>query len=159
MTMIDTKIQAVLVVVHGVGVLIQGPSGSGKSLIALHLMNRGHRLVSDDLVELFVCADGRLMGKPVEEKVRIELRGLGIFQAHVLFDDATTSCSSIDFAVELDTYDPRRDAGRMEPETGALHLMGRDLLKIRLPLTRGSDPALLVELLARVYKNQRTVHM
>lgn len=159
MAMIDSRIQAVLVVVHGVGVLIQGPSGSGKSLIALHLMSRGHRLVSDDLVELFVCADGRLMGKPVEEKVKIELRGLGIFQAHVLFDDATTPCSSVDFAIELDTYDPSRDAGRMEPETGVLNLMGCDLLKIRLPLTRGSDPALLVELLARVYKNQGTVHM
>lgn len=159
MKMIENKIQAVLIAVDGVGVLIQGPPGSGKSLIALHLMSRGHRLVSDDLVELFFSADGSLMGAPVEEKARIELRGLGIFQAHVLFDDATTPCSSIDLAVELARYDPRKDAGRTEPETGVLHLMGCDLLKIRLPLTRGSDPALLVELLARIYKKQGTVHM
>jgi HPr kinase/phosphorylase len=153
------RIQAVLVAVGGVGVLIQGPPGSGKSLTALHLMSKGHRLVSDDLVEIFLCASGKLMGKSVEEKVRIEVKGLGIFQAQTLFDDATTPCSSVDLAVELDAYNPRKDAGRMEPEADVLHLLGCNVPKVRLPLTRGADPALLVELLARIYKSRGTVHV
>ena len=148
------KIQGVLVAVDGVGVLIQGPPGVGKSLAALRLMNKGHRLVSDDLVELYLDGDGKLMGKPVEEQVRIELRGLGIFRARALFDDATASYSPVDLVVHLDTYDPGRDAGRTEPEMSIIDLMGCELAKIRLPLARGSDAALFIELLARVFKQR-----
>lgn len=145
------KIQGVLVAVSGVGILIQGPSGSGKSLAALRLMSKGHRLVSDDLVELYLDGDGNLMGKSVEEHVRIELRGLGVFRVEALFDDATASCSPVDLVVDLDTYDPGKDAGRTEPETNVIDLMGCERAKVRLPLARGSDAALLIELLARLF--------
>lgn len=146
------KIQGVLVSVSGVGILIQGPSGSGKTFAALGLMSKGHRLVSDDLVELYLDGDGNLMGKSVEEHVRMELRGVGVFRAGALFDDATVSCSPVNLVVDLDTYDPARDAGRTEPETGVIDLMGCERVKVRLPLVRGSDTALLIELLARLFR-------
>lgn len=152
-----SRIQGVLVDVGGVGVLIQGPPGIGKSLAALHLMSRGHKLVSDDLVQISVSEDGKLVGMPVEEQVRIEVRGLGIYRARALFDEGTSAASSIDFAVNLETYDPLVDVGRTEPEMTAIQIMGCELQRIRLPLTRGSDPALLIELLAKLFRSHGTV--
>lgn len=150
-------IQGVLVDIGGVGVLIQGPPGIGKSLAALHLMSRGHKLVSDDLVEISVSAEGKLVGTPLEEHVRIELRGLGIYRARTLFDEGTSPVSSIDFAVNLEMYDPLVDVGRTEPEITVIEIMGRELQRIRLPVTRGSDPALLIELLAKLFRSNGTV--
>ena len=72
-TMDPMKIRGVLVMVHGVGVLIRGPSGVGKSLAALNLMRRGHSLISDDLVEVTLNPAGDIVGRSVEEEVRIEV--------------------------------------------------------------------------------------
>ena len=152
-----SRIQGVLVNVGGVGVLIQGPPGVGKSLTALHLISRGHKLVSDDLVEISVTSEGKLVGMPVEEQVRIEVRGLGIYRVQALFDEGTSPVSSIDFAVNLQVYDPLVDVGRTEPDTTTIQIMGRELLRIRVPLTRGADPALLIELLARLFRSHGTV--
>lgn len=151
------KIMGVLVMVHGVGVLIRGPSGVGKSLAALNLMRRGHSLISDDLVEVTPGPAGESVGRPVEEEVRIEVRGLGIFAARTLFLQAVAPSSRIDFVVDLDSYDHSRDAGRMVPETGSLCLFGHDLLTVRVPLPTGVDPALLIELLAWRFKQSGTV--
>jgi HPr kinase/phosphorylase len=156
-TMDTIKIRGVLVMVHGVGVFIRGPSGAGKSLAALNLMRRGHSLISDDLVEVTLDPAGDIMGRSVEEDVRIEVRGLGIFAARTLFLQAVIPSSRIDFVVDLDTYDHSRDAGRMAPETGTLLLFGHDLMTVRVPLPTGVDPALLVEILAWRFKQSGTV--
>jgi HPr kinase/phosphorylase len=155
--MISTKIRGVLVSVHDVGVLIRGPAASGKSLTALNLMRRGHKLVSDDLVDVAVGAEGRLVGRPLEEQVRIEIRGLGIYEAAKLFPDGTVPFAAIDFAVDLDRYDPARDAGRITPETGELVLLQTRIPTVRVPLPDRVDPALVVELLARRFKQIGTV--
>ena len=75
MTMDSVMIQGVLVNIDGIGVLIRGGAGSGKSTTALRLMDRGHRLVSDDLVKIVLGPEGSLIGRGVEEDVRIEIRG------------------------------------------------------------------------------------
>jgi HPr kinase/phosphorylase len=154
--MTSIKVTGVLVNVHDVGVLIRGPSGSGKSLAALILMQRGHRLVSDDLVEV-VDRGGKLVGRSVEENVRIEVRGLGIFSAISLFPGGTVASSPIDLVVDLDVYDPVRDAGRTTPETGQSRLLQSDILTVRVPLPDRADVALLIELLARRFKENGTV--
>ena len=152
------KIQAVLVSVAGVGVLIRGPAGSGKSLAALNLMRRGYHLVADDLVDISLDTQAQaLVGRPVEEVVRMEVRGLGIFFAETLFPQRTLTSSKIDFVVDLDEYDPARDLGRTSPEIGKLRVMDIDLLTVRVPLALGMDPALLIELLARAFKKDGTV--
>ena len=87
------RIQAVLIVVHGVGVLVRGRPGSGKSLAALNLMRRGHKLVSDDLVELVPGPDGEPWGRAVEQDARIEIRGVGLYKAETLFPGATVLSS------------------------------------------------------------------
>jgi HPr kinase/phosphorylase len=151
------KTRGVLVMVHGVGVLLRGPSGSGKSLAALNLMRRGHHLISDDLVEVTPGPGGELVGRSVEKDVRIEVRGLGVFAAQTLFHDAVIPSSRIDFVVDFDAYDPYRDAGRVAPETGTLRLLEHDLTTVRVPLPTGVDPALLIEMLAWRFKESGTV--
>jgi len=152
------KIRGVLVSVDGVGVLIRGPAGSGKSLAALNLMRQGHYLVADDLVDVFPDPQGEaLVGRAVEEHVRTEVRGLGIFVAETLFPHGTLPAAKIDFVVDLDEYDPARDLGRTSPEIGKLRVMDIDLLSVRVPVAPGMDPALLIELLARAFKTNGTV--
>ncbi len=143
--------------VQGVGVLIRGRAGSGKSLSALNLMRRGHFLIADDVVEIVADADGSLVGRALETDVRIEVRGLGVFRARSLFPNGTLESSRIDLVVELDTYDPARDAGRLTPETALTTLLERDLPTVRVPVPAGVDPALLIEMLAGLYKRNGTV--
>lgn len=138
--------------VDDVGILVRGPSGSGKSLTALNLLRRGHYLVADDLVEVARGPDGKLIGRPLEEDVRIEVRGLGIFRARSLFHDGTLPSCPIDFVVELDKYDPARDAGRITPEAHSMQILEHQLSVVRVPVPIGVDPGLLVELLARIYR-------
>ena len=151
------RMQGVLVLVHGIGVLVLGQLGSGKSAAALNLMLRGHHLVSDDLVEIFSDPLGKLMGGAVEEHVRIEVRGLGIYRAGSLFPNGTVKTAPIDFAVELVEYDPALDLGRTSPETAEMRILETTLFKVRVPVTSGTDSALLIELLARAFKHNGTV--
>lgn len=153
----NTRIQGTLVVVDGTGVLIRGRPGSGKSLATLGLMDRGHHLVADDLVEVTTGTDARPVGTSVEENVRIEIRGLGIFRAQALNPGGTAPSSPIDFIVELDEYKPRSDAGRTSPDISFRQIAGCELLQVRLPVPRGADPAMLIELLARVFRTHGTV--
>ena len=143
--------------VQGVGVLIRGRAGSGKSLSALNLMRSGHFLIADDVVEIVPHSDGSLVGRALESDVRIEVRALGVFKARSLFPDGIMESSRIDFVVELDTYDPARDAGRLKPETTVTTLLERDLLTVRVPVSSGVDPALLIEILTGLYKRNGTV--
>lgn len=152
-----STIRGVLVSIFGVGVLIRGPSGSGKSYAALGLMQRGHLLVADDVLEVTSGSDGRLLGCGLEERVRIEVRGLGLFEAESLFPGATARSWPIDFAVDLDRYDDWQDSGRTVPETEETYILDTRVLTVRVPLPSGVDPGLMIELLARRYKDTGSV--
>ncbi|MBI5569550.1 MAG: hypothetical protein HY914_06350 [Desulfomonile tiedjei] len=154
----STRIQGVLVVVHGIGVLIRGPAGLGKSLAAVNLVRRGHRLVADDLVEIVLGPEGEVIGTAVEEAMRIEIRGLGVFKARSLFPEAISPSARVDLVVDLDEYDPAKDAGRLEPDTSETLLLGKTLLTVRIPVATGMEPATLIELLARLYKEHGSVN-
>lgn len=152
-----TTIRGVLVSVLGVGVLIRGVPGSGKSYAALSLMQRGHFLISDELVEVVPGPDGQPVGRGVEPHARTEVRGLGIFQAESLFPGAVARSSRIDLVVELDRYDDARDSGRTTPETWEARILDRHVLAVRVPLPHRVDPGLLIEMLARLYKETGSV--
>ncbi len=154
----QTTVHAVLVSVDGVGILLRGPSGSGKSLAALNLMRHGHRLISDDLVEVVPGPDGEIIGRALEGEVRIEVRGLGVFKAESLFPHAVAKQCRIDLVLDMDTYDPYKDLGRLAPETGTTQLLGKDLLTVRVALPRGLDPALVIEMLAKRFRESGSVN-
>jgi HPr kinase/phosphorylase len=143
------RLQGVLVNVNGLGVLLRGPSGIGKSSTALRLMDRGHKLVSDDLVEVTAGTDGRPVGRPVEDDVRIEIRGLGIFSAGSAFPNGVASSSTIDIVIDLDAYDPETDSGRVTPEADEVRLLGINLPQVRVPVATGADVGLIIELVAK----------
>jgi len=151
------RIQGVLLVVTGVGILLRGPSGAGKSLAALQLMRRGHHLVADDLVEISPGPNGVLVGRPPEGEARIEIRGLGVFPARSLFPEGTLPEARIDLVADLDSYHPTRDAGRVEPETGRTSLLDVDLPTVRVAVPSASDPGLMVEVLAALFSRTGTV--
>lgn len=151
------RVQGVLVRVDGLGVLIRGPSGMGKSLAALHLMERGHFLVSDDLVEISVGPEGNLIGSAVEESPRIEIRGLGVFSAQSLYPGKTVSATTLDLEVELDRYHASTDAGRLEPEMEKARYLGMEIPRVRIPVALGFDPGVLVDLLVRHLRHMGAV--
>ncbi|MFH0961026.1 MAG: hypothetical protein V1897_20265 [Pseudomonadota bacterium] len=147
----ETTHRGTLVNVIGTGIFIQGPSGIGKSLSALSLMRSGHRLVADDLVAIARHESLGLVGRAVEENVRIEIRGLGVFFARNLFSDCVLMSSPIDLVVELAKYIPERDAGRIEPLITEIKMLDHPIKKILVPVPNGTDPGLLVELVTRAH--------
>jgi HPr kinase/phosphorylase len=152
------RVQGVLVRVDGVGVFLRGPSGIGKSLTALKLLDRGHFFVSDDLVEIAVRSDGCLVGRALEESPRIEIRGMGIFHAEILFPGRTVRATALELEVELDRYRGSRDAGRLEPEVEEARYLGVTVPRVRLPVAAGLDPAVVVELLVRHLRHTGAVN-
>lgn len=150
-------VQGTLLRVGGVGVLLTGPAGSGKSLTALWLMDRGHLLVADDVVTVSPGADGKPSGSAPETEPRIELRGLGIFPAGELFDGRVVPASPIDFVVHLESYDPKRDLGRTSPWVDGFLVCGIEVPRIMVPVRAGIDAALMVELTAARYARTGSV--
>jgi HPr kinase/phosphorylase len=155
--MVSAKLRGSLVRVYGVGVFIRGLSGSGKSATAIKLMDRGHRLVADELVDITAAPDGTLVGRALEKAVRIEVRGLGIFEARSLFPHGVAESARIDFIADLDTYDPIRDSGRIEPETRTANVLDKEIPTVRVPVIESVDPSLLIEILARRFCDADTV--
>lgn len=137
---------------------IRGSSGSGKSRTALSLMRRGHALVADDLVEVVSDPGRSLVGRALEDEVRVEVRGLGIFRARTLFPLSVLESCRIDLIADLDAYQPLRDSGRIRPETRQDVLLDSEILAIRVPIAEGMDPALLIEILALRFRETGTVN-
>lgn len=145
----DVIHRGAMVSVLGLGILIQGPSGIGKSLSALNLLRYGHKIVADELVSIASDKPIGLVGRAVEKNLRIEIRGLGVFHINDLFRDCTLISSPLDFVVELSKYVPERDSGRIEPLTEEVRILDQKLEKIVVPIPRGMDPGFLIELIAR----------
>lgn len=146
-------VHAVMVDVLGVGVLIEGDSGIGKSECALELIDRGHRLVSDDVVELKATTQGLVGSAPARTQDLMEIRGLGIIDIKTLYGvSAVRPQQRVDLVVRLEKWNPRRTYERLGLEAESTAILGRTLPLLRLPVAPGRNVALLVEIAA---KNQR----
>ncbi len=141
-----------LIKVMGLGILLTGPPGCGKSLAAIKLAARGHIIVADELVEITRDIDGSLLGQPVDIDKRIEVRGVGILPVDVLFPHSTLRRSSVDLMVDLEEYCPQRDSGRFSPETSMYNLLGAQVPRVRLPITSRSDLDLMIEILVKTLR-------
>ena len=106
----STTLHGVLVDVYGMGVLLLGDSGIGKSESALDLIQRGHRLVADDVVEIRKYPSGALVGQAADMlRYHMELRGIGIINIKHLFGvSAVRSSKSIELVIELERWDPTK---------------------------------------------------
>src|SRR5881227_2887338 len=142
---------AVLMDVLGLGVLIVGESGIGKSECALDLIVRGHRLVADDTVELRRRQETILIGAcPELTRHHMELRGLGVINVVELFGIASTRSSKrVEFVVQLERWDPTREYERLGLDDAFHEILGLRVPLIRMPVAPGRNIAILVEVAAR----------
>ena len=141
------RIHGVLVDVYGEGVLITGESGIGKSEAALELIKRGHRLVSDDVVEIRKVSDETLIGSaPNITKHFIELRGIGIIDVKTLFGvSSVRETSSIDLVVRLEEWDKEKDYDRFGLEESYTEYLGNRVVCHDIPIRPGRNLAVIVE--------------
>ncbi len=141
------SIHGVLVDVYGVGVLITGESGIGKSEAALELIKRGHRLVSDDVVEIRKVSDETLVGRaPDITKHFIELRGIGIIDVKNLFGVLSVrETQGIELVITLEEWDKEKEYDRLGLEEQYTEFLGNKVVCNILPIRPGRNVALIVE--------------
>lgn len=139
-----------LVEVFGVGVLIQGDSAVGKSEAALGLVERGHRLISDDIVKVKLREAGYLEGYGVElSKHHMEVRGIGIINvAHLYGAVCVREKKSLDIVVKLEVWDDSHFYDRVGLEEKTLTILGVQIPYHILPVKPGRDVVLLLETIA-----------
>lgn len=140
-------IHGVLVDVYGEGVLITGESGIGKSEAALELIKRGHRLVTDDAVEIRKVSDETLIGTaPGVTKYFIELRGIGIIDVKTLFGvESVKETQQIDMVIKLEDWNKNKEYDRLGLEEEYTEYLGNKVVCHSLPIRPGRNLAVIVE--------------
>ena len=141
------SIHGVLVDVYGEGVLIMGESGIGKSEAALELIKRGHRLVSDDVVEIRKVSDASLVGSaPDITRHFIELRGIGIIDAKTLFGvESVKNTQTIDLVIKLEEWDKDKEYDRLGLQEEYTEFLGNRVVCHSIPIRPGRSLAVIVE--------------
>jgi HPr kinase/phosphorylase len=144
-------VHGVLMDILGLGVLVIGESGIGKSECALDLVVRGHRLVADDAVELRCRAQSFIIGScPELTRHHMEIRGLGLINVQDLFGVASTRTSKrVELVVQLERWEPGREYDRLGLDDVYYETLGIRIPMIRMPVAPGRNVAILVEVAAR----------
>ncbi len=139
--------------VYGVGLLFYGRSGIGKSEIALDLVERGHRLVADDVVMISRKGDGILMGTGTElVKHFMEIRGLGIIDVRSVFGiRAIRFQKRVELLVNLEEWDPKKEYTRTGLDNEMMDMLGVELPFVRLPIFPGKNITVISEIIALNY--------
>ncbi len=143
-------IHGVLIEVYGVGVLLRGDSGIGKSETAIELIKRGHSLVADDAVEIKRVSNITLLGSaPPVIRHFIELRGIGVVDVHNLFGiSAVKEVSKIDLVIELEQWVENKHYDRMGLENYTTEILGLNIPMLTVPVRPGRNLAVVVEVAA-----------
>lgn len=141
------SVHGVLVDVYGEGLLITGESGIGKSEAALELIKRGHRLVTDDVVEIRKVSDETLIGNaPDVTKHFIELRGIGIVDVKTLFGvQAVKETQQIDLVIRLEEWSKDKEYDRLGLEEEYTEYLGNKVVCHTLPIRPGRNLAVICE--------------
>ena len=150
-------VHGVLVDVYGEGVLITGESGIGKSEAALELIKRGHRLVSDDAVEIRKVSDDTLIGSaPDVTKHFIELRGIGIVDVKTLFGvSSVKDTQSIDLVIKLEEWNRDKEYDRLGLEEQYTEYLGKQVVCHNIPIRPGRNLAIICESAAVNYRQKK----
>lgn len=144
---LKTLIHGVLVDVFGIGILIKGKSGIGKSETALELIQRGHKLIADDTIEVKNYQDRALIGKGTKFiNHYMELRGIGIINVKHLFGiKAIRFEKKIQLVIELEELDPNREYDRLGIESNTIDILGIKVPYILLPVMPGRNVPIIIE--------------
>lgn len=152
-----TAVHGVLVDIYGIGVLITGKSGVGKSETALELVKRGHRLVADDCVEIRQEDEDTLIGtSPDLIEHLLEIRGLGIINVMTLFGaGAVRSHKRITLVIDLELWDAKKTYDRLGLDEEKMKIIDTDITKITVPVRPGRNLAVIIEVAAMNYRLKR----
>ncbi|MDR1785587.1 MAG: HPr(Ser) kinase/phosphatase [Spirochaetaceae bacterium] len=152
-------VHGVLVEVFGIGVFISGESGIGKSETALELIERGHRLVTDDYVEIQCVNGNTLLGRGANTTIshHMEIRGLGIINIQQLYGvGAIREQKEVQLLIKLEDWDPEKVYDRLGTEPAMTEMLGVEIPMIEIPVRLGRNIPLLIETAA---KNERLKSM
>lgn len=146
-----TRLHGVLVDVFGVGILLLGKSGIGKSECALELVMRGHRLVADDVVRCEWRPPGTVFGSSAELlRHHIEIRGLGVLNLRELFGiTAVRERKRVDLVVRLCEWNDKEEFDRLGVEERFHSILGTPIRELRVPVRPGRDMGSIIEMAAR----------
>lgn len=152
-----TAVHGVLVDIYGVGVMIMGSSGVGKSETALELVKRGHRLVADDSVEIRQEDEDTLVGSSPELiEHLLEIRGLGIINVMTLFGaGAVRNHKRISLAIHLELWDQNKNYDRLGLDEEKMKIIDTEITKITLPVRPGRNLAVIIEVAAMNFRLKR----
>lgn len=141
----------VLMDVHGIGILLLGPSGIGKSECALFLVERGHRFVADDQVILSLLPSEQVLGRaPTPLRNHLEVRGLGIINVRDLFGaNAVRTEKTVQMVVELCPWSDEESYDRLGLDESTVEILGLPLSFLRIPVRPGRNMAVILEVAAR----------
>ncbi|HOX26690.1 MAG TPA: HPr(Ser) kinase/phosphatase [Candidatus Krumholzibacteria bacterium] len=144
------EVHGTLVDVYGVGLLFTGRSGIGKSECALDLVERGHRLVADDIVEVMRTSENVLIGRfRALLQHNIEIRGVGVIDVQAIFGiHAIRMQKRIEVAVELQDWDDQIDYERVGMERRTIEILGVEIPQVILPLNPGKNITVISEVIA-----------
>lgn len=143
-------VHGVLLDVYGLGVLLIGDSGVGKSECAIDLVVRGHRLVSDDIVEIKRLGDTLVGTGPELTRYHMELRGVGIINVKDLFGVASVRLTKfVEFVLKLDPWKPGKKYDRLGLDDNGYEILGITLPYIEMPVGPGRNLSVLIEVAAR----------
>ncbi|CEG28979.1 HPr(Ser) kinase/phosphatase [Bacillus sp. B-jedd] len=152
-----TAVHGVLVDIYGVGVLITGKSGVGKSETALELVKRGHRLVADDCVEIRQEDQDTLIGtSPELIEHLLEIRGLGIINVMTLFGaGAVRSSKQITLNIDLEIWDQHKQYDRLGLDEEKMKIIDSEITKLTVPVRPGRNLAVIIEVAAMNFRLKR----
>ena len=137
----------VMVDVFGEGILITGNTGIGKSETAIELITRGHRLVADDLVEIYKTSDSNLVGEAPEiTRHFVELRGIGVVDIKSLYGvQSVKDSQKIDMIIQLEQWDGSAAYDRLGLEEEFEEILGIQIVRHRVPVRPGRNLAVVIE--------------
>ena len=146
-----------LVDIYGVGVMITGKSGVGKSETALELVKRGHRLVADDCVEIRQEDDDTLVGtSPELIEHLLEIRGVGIINVMTLFGaGAVRSHKKISLVINLELWDQQKNYDRLGLEEEKVRIIDTNITRMNIPVRPGRNIAVIIEVAAMNFRLKR----
>ena len=149
-----TSVHGVLMDIYGMGVLIKGDSGIGKSETGLELVKRGHRLVADDRVDVFARDEMTLWGEPAEIlRHMLEIRGVGIIDVMSLYGaSAVKDSSQVQIAVYLENYTKEQTYDRLGNNAEEIEFCGVTIPRIRIPVKTGRNISVVIEAAAMNYR-------
>ena len=152
--------QGTMVEIMGIGVLIEGKAGMGKSETALSLIKKGHALVSDDVTAMRLDSSGAVIGTPVNvTRYHMEIRGLGVIHVPSLFGvSSVRSEKKLDFVATLCLPEPRDDEDRSVAGNRTIELLGVKIPRLFIPVAPGRDLANIIETAALDEKLRRLGH-